>query len=146
MGHESGSGGSSLIGRISGRIIMGSIDGDFDGDGPSAKFFPLESCNSLLLFFFTANVDKTVTLAPSGLSPTPANNPSRVHSDSGVGEKSGKAGIVNVETEVGDKKHGLGGLPDRVFTGRAWNTGSPRLADASSLLRGGLDEGRVGCV
>jgi hypothetical protein len=115
---------------------MRGINGDLDCNLPSTDVFTLKGCDGLLLFSLRADVDEAITLAFPGLSPSPANNASRDDADTGFREESRKTSIINVETEVGNKEHGLGRFADGVFASRASGTGSLGLASARSLLLG----------
>jgi len=54
--------------------FLGRIDGDLDSNGSATNFFALQNLDSILLLLFVANVNEAVTLAPSGLTPPPADN------------------------------------------------------------------------
>jgi hypothetical protein len=113
---------------------MGRVDGDFDGNGPTTHVLALKSLNSLLLLFLPTNVDESVPLASPRVAPAPADNTSRDDADSRFSEKSGKTGVVNVETEVSDKQNSLGLFALRILASRARGTRSTRLALTRSLL------------
>jgi hypothetical protein len=148
LGAGGGSLGSSrgaFLGSIF--VVVGSVDGDLDGNGPAANFFALESFDRLLLLLFATNVDEAVALALPGLSPTPADNTGRCDSNTSIGEQGGETSVIDVEPKVGDKEHGRGLLSHRVLPSRARGTRSLGLADAGSLLSGRrVSRGRLGRI
>lgn len=112
---------------LSGAVLTTSIDGDLDGDGTTTDLLALKSVDGLLLFSFVTNIDEAISPALSGLPP-PLNDASRVDFDTCISEESGKAGVIDVEAEVGDEENGLGGFADRILTGGARRAKSPGLA------------------
>jgi len=134
MGNDLGSGVNSIRGLAVGVILLSnavfvtSVDRDLDSDGATTDLLALESVDGLLLFTLVANVDETVSLAPSGFAPPPSNDASRIDVEAGISEESGKAGIVDVEAEIGNEENGLGGFADRILTGRAGGARSPEPA------------------
>ena len=104
---------------------MRGIDGDLDSDGTATDFFALEGVDGLLLFGFVTDVDKAVTLAPSGGTPPLSNDASGNNIEASIGKESSKSGVVNAETEVGDKENILGGFADGIFTGGTRGAASP---------------------
>jgi len=125
--------------------FMRSIDGDLDGDGTTTDLLALEGVDGLLLFSLIANVDETVALALSGLTPPPSDDASRVDVKTRVSEESGEAGVVDVEAEVGNKENSLGRFANRVLTGGTRGTRGPGLAlpGPGSALCGGIGCGSV---
>jgi hypothetical protein len=161
MGSDLGSGNNSIRGVAVGGILLNSvvfmrgidsdvvfmtgIDGDLDGDGTTTDLLALESVDGLLLFSLVINFNEAVSLAPSGFAPPPSNDASSNDLESGVGEESGKAGVVDVEAEVGNEENGLGGFTDRILTGGARMTRSPGLAlpRPGSILCGCISWGSI---
>lgn len=88
-------------------LVLLRVDGNLNGDRTSAHFLALESLDGLLLFFLVTNVDEAVTLAPPGLAPASADNPSRVDANASIGEQSCQTSIVEIESEVGDEEYRL---------------------------------------
>ena len=131
MGNDLRSGDNSIRDLAVGGILLGgtvfatSIDGDLDCDCTTTDLFALESFDGLLLFSLVTNVDEAISLALSGFAPPPSNDASRIDFEAGIGEESGKAGVVDVETEVGNEENGLGGFADGVLTGGARRAESP---------------------
>ena len=109
-------------------VFTAGIDGDFDGDGASTDLLALESVDGLLLFILITNVDETIPLAFSGLTPPPSDDTSIVDPEARIGEESGEACVFDVEAEVGNKEDGLGGFANRVLTDGTGGTGSPGFA------------------
>lgn len=107
---------------------MGRIDGDLDGDGATTNLFALESIDGLLLFLLVTDIDKSVSLAPSGLTPPPSNDAGGNDMETCISKESGESGIVDAEAEVGNKENGLGGFADRILTGGTRGTMAPRPA------------------
>lgn len=107
---------------------MTSIDCDLDGDGAATDLLALESVDGLLLFILITNVNEAVTLAPSEPAPPLSNNTGRVDLEASISEEGGKAGVVDVEAEVGNEENALGGFADRILAGRAGGTRKPGLA------------------
>lgn len=135
LGSSDGLGlGFGLSFAFSSFLLMWGVDCDLDSNCSAANILALESSNSLVLLFLAADVNEAVALALSGLSPSPADNAGRNDVDSSVSEESAETSIVNVEAEVRDEQHGLGGLACWVFTGGAGCTGCFGLADAGGLL------------
>ena len=79
------------------------IDGDLDNDDTATDFLALEGVDGLLLFGLVRDSDKAVTLAPSGISPPLSSDASGNDLETSISKDSSKAGIVEVETEVGNK-------------------------------------------
>lgn len=98
---------------------MRSIDGDLDSDGTATDFLALESVDGLLLFGLVANVDKAITLAPSGVTPPLSNDAGRNDLEAGISEESSKPVVVDVEAEVGNEENRLGRLANRILAGGA---------------------------
>jgi hypothetical protein len=117
-------------------VLMGSVDGDLDGDGATGNLLALKSGNGLLLVLLRTNVDEAVALALPGVAPAAADDASRDNLEASLGEEGGEASVVNAEAKVGDKEHVLGGLSDGGLALRTRGPGSTRLADARGLLRG----------
>jgi len=107
---------------------MRGVDGDLDGDGATTNLLALESVDGLLLFCLVTNVDETVPLAFSGLTPPPSDDASVVDLEACIGEESGETCVVDVEAEVGNEENRLGGLANRVLTGGTGGTGGPGFA------------------
>jgi hypothetical protein len=105
-----------------------SIDCYLDGDRSSTDVLALESGNGLRLFILIADIDETVALALAGATVLPADNTSRNDVDAGFGEESSESGIIDVETEVGNKEHRLGGFASGFFACSATGTESVPLA------------------
>ena len=124
---------------------MGSIDGDFDGDGTTTDFLALESVDGLLLFSLVTNVDEAVSLALSGFAPPPSDDASRVDPETGIGEQSGKAGIIDVEAEVCNEENALGGFADRILTGRTRCTGRTMSSELAVPGLGSILCERISC-
>ena len=118
------------------------IDGDFDGDGTTTDLFTLEGVDGLLLFGLVTNVDKTIPLAPPGLTPPGSDDASGVDIETCISEECGEAGVVDVEAEVGNEENGLGWFADRVLTGGTRGTRSPGFA---LLVFGSILRGRISC-
>jgi hypothetical protein len=146
-----------ILGRA---IFMVSIDGDLDSDGATTDFLALEGVDGLLLFFLVTNVDKAVTLAPSGLPP-PSNNASGDDLQASISEKSGQPVVVDVEAKVCNEEHILGWLTDGILTSGTRGTMEPRPATEPRFVgrifctigfrsvsgrSGGLSFGRLGPV
>jgi hypothetical protein len=110
-----GSLGSPVVSLPGSPIVTTSIDGDLDSDGTTANFLALEGVDGLLLFFLVTNVDKAVSLAPSGPTPPYSNDASGNDVETRIGEESSETIIVDVKAEVGDKENGLGGFADRIL-------------------------------
>jgi len=151
MRNNLGSGDNSIGGRavdgipLDNAVFTTSIDGYLDGDSTTTDLLALESVDSLLLLSLVTNVDEAVSLAPSGFAPPPSNNASSIDLETGISEESGKAGIVDVEAEVGNEENGLGGFADRILTGGARRARSPgpALPRPGSILRGCINRGGV---
>jgi hypothetical protein len=124
----SGGGGISTISRggggfISG-VLVGGVDSNLDSDGASTNLLALQSSDGLLLLCLAANIDESVTLALPGLSPAPANDAGANDVDTSLSEEGGKTSIVNIETKVGDEKHGSGRFTGGILTrGTGWTRG-----------------------
>ena len=122
--------GSLVVGCIFGGIGIApsrGVDGNPNNDGATVELFALEGIDGLLLLGLITNVDEAVTLAPSGITPTPSNDASRNNFEPGIGEESGQSIVFKVEAKVGNKEDSLGWLSNGVFTNRAGTT-SPGLA------------------
>lgn len=153
--------GGVIVDCIFGRaIFMVSIDGDLDGDGAATDLLALEGIDGLLLFGLVANVNKAVTLAPSGLPP-PSNDASGNDLEASISEKSGQPVVVDVEAEVCNEEHILGWLTDGILTSGTRGTMEPRPATELRFVgrifctvgfgsvrgrSGGLSIGRLGPV
>lgn len=153
--------GGVVLDCIFGRaIFMVSIDGDLDGDGAATDLLALEGVDGLLLFGLVANVNKAVTLAPSGLPP-PSNDASGNDLEASISEKSGQPVVVDVEAEVRNEEHILGWFTDGILTSGTRGTGEPRPATELRFVgrifctvgfgsvrgrSGGLSIGRLGPV
>ena len=87
-----------------------SIDSYLDSDRPSLDLSALESGNSLLLLILVTNLDETVALALTRTTILPADNTSRNDVDTSFGEQLSERGVIDVETQVGNKEHRLGWL------------------------------------
>ena len=127
------SGGSSTFSIL---VLVGSVDGDLDGDGATGNLLALKSGNGLLLVLFRTNIDEAVALALPGVPPAAADDASRDHLEASLGEEGGEASVVNAEAKVGDEEHVLGRLSNRGLTLSTRGPGSTRLANARGLLRG----------
>jgi len=151
MGNDLGSGDNSIGGLavngipLCNTVFMTSIDGYLDGDGTTTDLLTLESVDGLLLFSLVTNLDKAVSLAPPGFAPPPSNNASRIDFETGISEESGKAGIIDVEAEIGNEENGLGGFADRILTGGARRARSPEpaLPRPGSILCGCINWGGI---
>lgn len=131
-GRDGGSlGGGDVRLRLTGLLlVLGSVDGNFDGNLATADILALKSLDGLVLLGFITDINETVSLAATGLSPTTANNASRGDGDTGLGKELGETGILNVEAKVGDEEDGLGGFANGVF--------ASSTRSASRLLLGRL--------
>jgi len=112
-------------------IFTAGIDGDLDGDSTTTDLLALESVDGLLLFSLVTNVDETIPLAFSRLTPPPSDDASIVDPEARIGEESGKTCVVDIEAEIGNEEDGLGGFANWVLTGgtgRTGETGSPKFA------------------
>lgn len=132
IGSGSISGSSALLGFFC-VFIMGSVDSNLDGDGASTNILAFESGDCLLLLFLSTNVDKSIALAFPRLPPAPANNAGGGDSNSSISEQRSEASIINVESKVGNKEHGLGRLAGRVLTSGARGTRDLGLANTCFL-------------
>jgi hypothetical protein len=113
--HDGDLGGASLSNSFLPGILGRSIDGDLDGDGSSANILALKSLNCLLLLDLVPDINKTVTLTLTGASILSANDASRDDIDAGISEQGSEGNIIDVETEIGDKEHRLGGFAGGLF-------------------------------
>jgi hypothetical protein len=116
---------SSLSGRLLVIILRRSVDGNLDCNLPATDLLAAERLDGFLLRILVANVDEAVALAAPGRSPAATHNASRGDGDASIREESSEAGIVDVETEVGNEEHGLGGLANGVFA--SWTGGAGLL-------------------
>ena len=73
------------------------LDGDLDGDGTATDLFALEKLNSLRLLSLVTDIDEAVSLALARVTPTAADDASRVDSNARFCEQRGQAGVVNGE-------------------------------------------------
>lgn len=151
-GNDLGNGDNSIIRDLAvggiplnSAVFMTSIDGNLDGDSTTTDLFALESVDGLLLFSLVTNVNEAISLAPSRLAPSLSNNAGRIDIETRISEESGKAGVVDVEAEVGNEENCLGGFADRILTGRAGGTRSPGLALPwlGSILCGRISWGSI---
>jgi hypothetical protein len=119
---------SSDVGNGGFILLLTRVDSNLNSDGPAANIFAFESCDRLLLLFLTSNIDEAVTLALPRATEAPADNASGVNGDTGIGEEGGKTCVVDVEAEIGDEEHCLGGFTSGVLAFRTRGTRGPRLA------------------
>jgi len=120
--------GSVVVGGVllnSGVFTTG-IDGNLDGDGTTTDLLALESVDGLLLFILVTNIDETIPLAFSGLTPPPSDDASIVDPEARLGEESGEACVVDTEAKIGNKEDGLGGFANWVLTDGTGGAGSAR--------------------
>ena len=115
-------------------VVIG-VHCDLDRDGSATDLLALESQDGLLLLLLAANIDEAVALALAGLTPAAAHDARGLHVNACVSEERGKTGVIDVETEVGDKKYGLGRLANGVLAGRARLARGTGLALLGLLLR-----------
>jgi len=106
-------------------IRLGCVDSNFDNNGAIINFLALKGGNSLVLFFFITNINKTITLALPWVTPTPANDTSRDNTDTSFGEEDAKGVIINTETEISNEEHCFRGLAKRGFESGAGNARGP---------------------
>ena len=109
-------------------VFTAGIDGDLDCDGTTTNLLALESVDGLLLFILVTNVDETIPLAFSGLTPPPTDDASSVDPEARIGEESGEACVVDIEAEIGNEEDGFGGFANRVLTDGTGETGGPGFA------------------
>ena len=149
LGNDLGSGDDNSIRNIvigviplNSPALVGSIDGDLDGDSTTTDLLALESVDGILLFSLVTNIDETVPLAPSGLTPPGSDDTSRVDLDTRISEESGETSIVDVEAKVGNEENCLGRFTDRVLTSGTRGTGGSGFA---FLRLGSILCGRISC-
>jgi hypothetical protein len=77
------------------------------------------------LFGLVANVDKAITLAPSGITPPLSDDTSGNDVEACISKESSKSFVVDVKAEVGDKENGFGGFADGILTSGTKGATSP---------------------
>lgn len=102
------------------------VDGNLKNNFTTANFLALKGLDCLLLLLLGANIDKAIALGTAWLSPATADDASSDDSDSGLGEERGEGGVVDVEAEVRDEQHSLGGFAYRGLTRSSSRLGSLR--------------------
>lgn len=85
-------------------IGRGRADSDLYSNFASIHLLACKCLESLLLLFFSADVNESVTFAAAGAAETTAHDTSRDDVDTSRSEELVEGSVVNVESEISDKK------------------------------------------